>query len=125
MVSENTSLALAKSKKRRVGTRKGEKDGADDQELTASSREEFFKDCKSGGKYDGIVGIYRHNDSASTVGVFDKEFIEGLPESVKYICHNGAGYDQSESPPVSPSSCFLPFCPGFLARPVSPLVITQ
>jgi glyoxylate reductase len=72
---------------------------ADCQELTASSREEFFKDCKSGGKYDGIVGIYRHNDSASTVGVFDKEFIEGLPESVKYICHNGAGYDQSESSP--------------------------
>jgi hypothetical protein len=48
---------------------------ADKQELTASSREEFFKDCKSGGKYDGIVGIYRHNDSAQTVGVFDNEFI--------------------------------------------------
>lgn len=41
------------------------------------------------------MGIYRHNDSAQSVGVFDKEFIEGLPESVKYICHNGAGYDQS------------------------------
>jgi hypothetical protein len=84
--------------------RKGEKDGADYQELTASSREEFFKDCKSGGKYDGVVGIYRHNDSASTVGVFDKEFIEGLPESVKYICHNGAGYDQSESSLLLPPS---------------------
>jgi hypothetical protein len=89
-------LSIGKDNEGGLKMRKGEKDETDHQELTASSREEFFKDCKSGGKYDGIVGIYRHNDSASTIGVFDKEFIEGLPESVKYICHNGAGYDQSE-----------------------------
>ncbi len=35
-----------------------------------------------------------HNDSASAIGVFDAELIGKLPESVKYICHNGAGYDQ-------------------------------
>lgn len=64
------------------------------QELTSSSREEFLKDCK--GKLNGIKAIYRHNDSASAIGVFDKELIEGLPESVEFICHNGAGYDQSE-----------------------------
>ena len=26
--------------------------------------------------------------------MFDSELIDALPESVKYICHNGAGYDQ-------------------------------
>ena len=102
MSRDSLLYILRSSAKLSKGTgwkREGNGITADNQELTASSREEFFKDCKSGGKYDGIVGIYRHNDSASTVGVFDKEFIEGLPESVKYICHNGAGYDQSECSP--------------------------
>jgi lactate dehydrogenase-like 2-hydroxyacid dehydrogenase len=35
-----------------------------------------------------------HNDSANSIGVFDAELISKLPKSVKYICHNGAGYDQ-------------------------------
>ncbi|KAL7422960.1 hypothetical protein Q5752_002258 [Cryptotrichosporon argae] len=61
-------------------------------QLTSGSREEFFADLK--GKYADIVAIYRHNDSASAVGFFDKDLIEHLPSSVKYICHNGAGYDQ-------------------------------
>ena len=69
---------------------------ADDQELEVADRAAFFKECKDGGKYADITGIYRHNDSVSSVGLFDKELIEALPSSVKYICHNGAGYDQSE-----------------------------
>jgi glyoxylate reductase len=32
----------------------------------------------------------------ANIGLFDKELIEALPKSLKYICHNGAGYDQSE-----------------------------
>jgi lactate dehydrogenase-like 2-hydroxyacid dehydrogenase len=64
------------------------------QEFDSPSREQFFKDLQ--GKYANVVAIYRHNDSASSIGVFDKELIEALPKSVKYICHNGAGYDQSE-----------------------------
>ncbi|ORY31252.1 D-isomer specific 2-hydroxyacid dehydrogenase [Naematelia encephala] len=63
-------------------------------EFSEPDRKSFFDACKPGAKYDGVVGIYRHNDSASAIGVFDKELIEALPESVKYICHNGAGYDQ-------------------------------
>ena len=68
------------------------------QELEVSDRAAFFEACKQGGKYADIVAIYRHNDSVSSVGLFDKELIEALPSSVKYICHNGAGYDQSEWP---------------------------
>jgi lactate dehydrogenase-like 2-hydroxyacid dehydrogenase len=26
-------------------------------------------------------------------GLFDKELVALLPKSLKYICHNGAGYD--------------------------------
>ncbi|WWD15627.1 hypothetical protein CI109_100049 [Kwoniella shandongensis] len=63
-------------------------------ELTSSSRSEFFKQCSGSGKYANIVGIYRHNDSVQAVGLFDKELIDKLPKSVKYISHNGAGYDQ-------------------------------
>ncbi|WVO12898.1 hypothetical protein L204_100506 [Cryptococcus depauperatus] len=63
-------------------------------ELGSTSRSQFFQDFASGGKYSNIVGIYRHNDSATSVGLFDKELIEKLSGSVKYICHNGAGYDQ-------------------------------
>ncbi|KAL1412648.1 hypothetical protein Q8F55_000395 [Vanrija albida] len=61
-------------------------------ELSSPSREAFFEDLKT--KYAGITAIYRHNDSANAIGFFDKEFIDKLPESVKLIAHNGAGYDQ-------------------------------
>ncbi|KAF8141259.1 D-isomer specific 2-hydroxyacid dehydrogenase [Boletus edulis] len=51
---------------------------------------------KPGGKYDNILGIYRHNTSADRIGVFDKDIIRALAETgtVKWIAHNGAGYDQ-------------------------------
>lgn len=60
--------------------------------FTSQSREEFFSDLQ--GKYSNIVAIYRHNDSANSIGVFNAEVIAKLPKSLKYICHNGAGYDQ-------------------------------
>jgi len=41
-----------------------------------------------------IVAIYRHNSSADKIGVYDKELVDLLPDTVKYIAHNGAGYDQ-------------------------------
>jgi glyoxylate reductase len=37
--------------------------------------------------------IYRSNDSAQYTGPFNSELIDLLPESVKFIVHNGAGYD--------------------------------
>lgn len=30
-------------------------------------------------------------------GPFDKELVEALPKSLKYICHNGAGYDNVDT----------------------------
>ncbi|KAF8141260.1 D-isomer specific 2-hydroxyacid dehydrogenase [Boletus edulis] len=59
----------------------------------APTRAEFFSRFQPGGPYDGTVGIYRRNVSAARIGIFDRELVEGLPPSVKWIAHNGAGYD--------------------------------
>ena len=45
------------------------------------------------GSYNDVVAIYRSNESTSVTGAFDKELISALPKSLKYITHNGAGYD--------------------------------
>ncbi|KAJ7072627.1 hypothetical protein C8F01DRAFT_1299774 [Mycena amicta] len=66
------------------------------QVITYSSkdRKDFLDGFKQGAKYDGVVGIFRDNTSADRIGFFDKELIDDLPSSVKWIAHNGAGYDQ-------------------------------
>ncbi|EPQ30312.1 uncharacterized protein PFL1_02427 [Pseudozyma flocculosa PF-1] len=63
-------------------------------QLDSADRQAFYKDCAEGGRYSNITAIYRHNDSASSIGVFDADLIAHLPASLKSICHNGAGYDQ-------------------------------
>jgi len=60
---------------------------------TSLDRAGFLKECKDG-RYKNLKGIYRHNTSADSMGVFDAEVIAGLPESMKVLAHNGAGYDQ-------------------------------
>ncbi|KAJ3539903.1 hypothetical protein NM208_g5299 [Fusarium decemcellulare] len=60
--------------------------------VTSKSRPEFFTDIKS--KYHDIQAIYRTSASGAVAGKFDKEFIDQLPTSLKFICHTGAGYDQ-------------------------------
>lgn len=68
--------------------------------MDSPDRPSFLEACRPGGKYDGIIGIYRENESAQKIGRFDKEIIDGLPQSVKWIAHNGAGYD-----PVNVHAC--------------------
>lgn len=67
------------------------------QPFTSTTRPEFLEDC--GTKYKDVTAIYRHFKGTASVrltGVFDEELVRQLPSSLKYICHNGAGYDQSE-----------------------------
>ncbi|GAA6051351.1 hypothetical protein JCM3770_004496 [Rhodotorula araucariae] len=63
--------------------------------LDSSSREGFLADCRAG-KYDGVRAMYRHFKGASTkvTGLLDPELVQALPESLQFIAHNGAGYDQ-------------------------------
>ena len=42
-------------------------------ELDVSSREEFAKACRSDGKYGSVRAVYRHNNSAPKIGIFDAE----------------------------------------------------
>ncbi|KAI0343739.1 hypothetical protein BDW22DRAFT_1356285 [Trametopsis cervina] len=62
--------------------------------MDSPDRADFLANLKSGGKYKGIVGVYRHNVSADRIGIFDEEIVSALAPSVKWIAHNGAGYDQ-------------------------------
>lgn len=62
--------------------------------VDSQTREEFFEQCKDGGKFAEAVGIYRNNSSSDRIGIFDEQLIKGLPSTVKWIAHNGAGYDQ-------------------------------
>ncbi|KAF2472027.1 glyoxylate reductase [Lindgomyces ingoldianus] len=59
----------------------------------ARSRNEFLEECKSG-QLDGVLVVYRTFASVDITGRFDKELVQLLPKSLKFICHNGAGYDQ-------------------------------
>ncbi|CZT12660.1 hypothetical protein WAI453_005628 [Rhynchosporium graminicola] len=58
----------------------------------SQTRADFLKELESG-SYDDVVALYRSNESTKFTGEFDQELVSKLPASLKYICHNGAGYD--------------------------------
>jgi D-3-phosphoglycerate dehydrogenase len=60
---------------------------------TAKNRAEFMQECKDG-KYDGVVVAYRTFGSVEITGRFDAELVAVLPRSWRFLCNNGAGYDQ-------------------------------
>ena len=51
----------------------------------------MLANLKPGGKYERIVAIYRAY--RGTEPVFDRALIDVLPPTVRWIAHNGAGYD--------------------------------
>jgi len=59
----------------------------------APNRAEFHSRFLPGGPYEGTVGIYRRNLSAARIGIYDRELVAGLPPSIQWIAHNGAGYN--------------------------------
>ncbi|KAJ6037660.1 hypothetical protein N7444_010365 [Penicillium canescens] len=61
-------------------------------EFPSGTRERFIENCKAG-HYDDVVALYRSNTSTKYTGPFNAEMVAVLPKSLKYICHNGAGYD--------------------------------
>lgn len=74
------------------------------------SRAEFIEACKSG-KYDGVTVAYRTFGSVSITGLWDEELVSAVPKSLKFLCHNGAGYDQvdvhacsARDPPIKVSN---------------------
>ncbi|GJC92850.1 D-isomer specific 2-hydroxyacid dehydrogenase [Colletotrichum higginsianum] len=67
----------------------------------ATNRAEFLDECRSGA-LDGVKAIYRTFASVKITGRIDAELVAALPESVGFICHNGAGYDQIDVPACTP-----------------------
>ncbi|KAN0098413.1 D-isomer specific 2-hydroxyacid dehydrogenase, NAD binding domain containing protein [Hyaloscypha variabilis] len=59
----------------------------------ATNPAEFLEEVKSGA-FDDILVVYRTFQSVSITGLLDENLIKILPESIKFICHYGAGYDQ-------------------------------
>lgn len=59
----------------------------------ATNRDEFLEEARSG-KLDGCEAILRTFDSVSITGLIDRELVEVLPKSVRFLSHLGAGYDQ-------------------------------
>jgi glyoxylate reductase len=62
--------------------------------MESASRDELFQDLAPGGKYADIVGIYHEHESSHKTGLPDRQMVYALPQSVKWIAHKGAGYDQ-------------------------------
>jgi lactate dehydrogenase-like 2-hydroxyacid dehydrogenase len=54
-----------------------------------SSREAFLAEVKE--KHSDAVAIFATN--GANIGKYDEELLTQLPESLKYICWHGAGYD--------------------------------
>ncbi|KAL1955079.1 hypothetical protein VTO42DRAFT_9068 [Malbranchea cinnamomea] len=61
-------------------------------EYPTGTRADFLERCRSG-QYDDVVAIYRSNASTPITGPFNANLLSLLPPSVRFICHNGAGYD--------------------------------
>lgn len=85
--------------------------------LESKSRTEFFQDLK--GKYSDVVGIFRTAASKNVIGLFDKELANELPESVKYVCHRGAGYDQIDVQHFTPRGIKVSHTPGAVDAPTA------
>ncbi|KAH8172042.1 d-isomer specific 2-hydroxyacid dehydrogenase, NAD binding domain-containing protein [Sarocladium implicatum] len=60
---------------------------------SSTDRESFIAECRSG-LLDGTVIAYRTFESFKLTGRFDEELVQALPKSLRFVCHNGAGYDQ-------------------------------
>lgn len=64
--------------------------------LTSRDRTEFIADLQ--GKYSDITAVYRDFPSVEITGRFDEELSKHIPDSLKFICGHGAGYDQIDVP---------------------------
>ncbi|KAF2469410.1 uncharacterized protein BDR25DRAFT_343770 [Lindgomyces ingoldianus] len=61
-------------------------------EYPDGSRQDFLSRCRNG-DFKDVFALYRSNDSNKITGNFNDELLDALPLTLKYICHNGAGYD--------------------------------
>jgi glyoxylate reductase len=61
-------------------------------EVKSTNPTDFKKEAQSGA-FEGVVAAYRSFTSMTITGLIDAEFLKLMPESFKFLCQNGAGYD--------------------------------
>lgn len=77
------------------------------------TREQFIKELKDPkGRFSTIQVIARTYESIELTGRFDEEIAKALPESVKAVCHHGAGYDQIDVEPLRKRHIQVSHTPG-------------
>ena len=68
-------------------------------EFREGTREQFLE--KLSNDFSDVNGVYRSNTSVAQTGPFDRELCNALPKSLRYVCHNGAGYDNIDVAPFT------------------------
>lgn len=53
----------------------------------------------------------RAPSSLATTGKYDRELVEALPDTLRFICHNGAGYDNIDIQACDARSILVSNCP--------------
>uniref|UniRef100_A0A0B7K6P4 S-adenosyl-L-homocysteine hydrolase NAD binding domain-containing protein n=1 Tax=Bionectria ochroleuca TaxID=29856 RepID=A0A0B7K6P4_BIOOC len=86
------------------------------------NRADFIKEAKSGA-FDGVVALYRDYYSVTVSGRFDAELLDAMPRSFKYICHNGAGYDQIDVAACTERGIHVSHTPGAVNESTADLAI--
>lgn len=76
------------------------------------SREHFIEDLH--GKFSNVIAIGRGYLTKELVGPFDEDLISHFPPSLKYIAHQGAGYDQVLVSALSEKNILLSHCPDII-----------
>ena len=51
-------------------------------------RAHFLQEAQDGA-FNGVVAVYRTFSSVEITGRFDEDLIKDMPESLKFVCHNG------------------------------------
>ncbi|KAF8908015.1 2-hydroxyacid dehydrogenase [Mucidula mucida] len=80
--------------------------------FSSPDRATFFKDLGPNGKYSDIVGLFRDSSVIAKTGDFDKELIDALPSSLKWVASNGAGYDNVDVAYLKEKGIFLSNTPS-------------
>ncbi|ODQ60511.1 hypothetical protein WICANDRAFT_89403 [Wickerhamomyces anomalus NRRL Y-366-8] len=76
------------------------------------TRDQFIKDLK--GKYSNVEGIARGYLTGQKVGRFDEDLAQHFPPTLKFIAHQGSGYDQCDVEPLRKRGIQLSNCPNIV-----------
>ncbi|BFZ55284.1 glyoxylate reductase [Savitreella phatthalungensis] len=80
------------------------------------TREQFISLCST--DYKNITAIYRTNFTTNT-GRFDQELVSHLPQTLRFIGHNGAGYDNVDPPALLERKILLGNVSGAVDAPTA------